>query len=1362
MASPGTPLHPDHPASMEQNTSLQQVTRQRGKGENTATFRSPRPQEVYNAAVSQLNDSSKAKMLWMNRVGSPPNGKRTSGASLNPLPPQPPSPSGVRGPAVALNLAGPLNHGLSQHGTKGEGSMHRATRLSENGGLHEPLSAPRRVTSAPEGQSRPVHQSMATSPPEKYVSCCEPVDRLGEGPTSSYWLPHGSNLKTIRTFSPRETDLESLGSNDSAENSPVDPAGCRHVRLLGDPGPLLLRPGSRRASHTNLPDHPQHFELPHTIHRSESCVEAHIMARTTGSHGHFGPGTTLDSAVGEGPRPRPPGLHGRLSGSGNSPPAQESSPLTDSPLLTTPRFRRRSYILPGMKGAQSQGGDRPGGGPGTSHPVPSVPTSGRSSPNNVPQGALTEEHSGGGVPNSGLSSPWSDRDPSSCPSSARLTTKAVQKMMDAVRSKDIQHLEKVLQQLAVAGSEVAGLNDLHPITQRTPLHEAVMLNNLTMVHMLLAAGSSPAVGHPTQGPPLLHAAAWGETDMLQVLLSHGASLDVVDVAGYTALHYACSGGHVEAARLLIRRGASIRARTCNGEAPLDLAKPEMVRALFEPIDIHRNPGAGLTSPMRMTAPLSPWRAQEIQMMHRHAERPSQDGIAPPSRLHRRTSTEDGLDSVHLNGDTSDEHLGAPAAPPLLHLPAPKARRKLVLTNLPPLGPEDILTAFKEEDEELVKKSAEQLAAIGPRETQHVTAHGQGRSSGPLGAVYCKEPCVSGCTTHVEVQAEGRSGIDNHHSEGLLTMGLGCRGYNFGIPCASPVPKGPLNTPVKVVPDTPLMSTQLDVCGASPIRVPWVPKFRFGTEGSRLNSPFSPELAVEKSLKRHSLVGKPDEVRARSDVPGLGTPASAPGDPSPKPSTTQYPTCSLNAEGPATGTGSAQVRQFDRAGYPPEGPPPLVIHPPTFHHVRPPGTAMETGTAAISYLNGMVHTPGVKPSAQPQFEARPDLEPQTPLALEASPGSPSSPSRRPDSSPDICPSGQQKATPPLLLDDSPRHSMSPTPCPEARRDETCISQAATALTELTGNTGMSTEALQVRAVKMFTASVDYKSGDISWTRGELLGEGAYGKVYAGLNQVTGELMAVKVIELVVKGLDGKPRQPLHELKHELEMYKKLKHQNIVGYIDAQYEKDENALYIFLEYVPGGSIASMLDRFGRFREDLCRNYTRQLLLGLEYLHGRRVVHRDLKGGNVLVTRDGIIKLADFGASKVTKEATLTDGMKSLRGSVFWMAPEVIKGTGYGRRADIWSVGCTVIEMLTGKHPWPDLDNPWSAMFQIAKNLEGPPRPDGISDMCREFLDACLQYEPQNRPTCSELLQYPFVAGKGAVLREDKLGKDLNHSF
>eukprot|EP00798_Chlamydomonas_sp_ICE-L_P030644 gene30644-35659_t len=149
------------------------------------------------------------------------------------------------------------------------------------------------------------------------------------------------------------------------------------------------------------------------------------------------------------------------------------------------------------------------------------------------------------------------------------------------------------------------------------------------------------------------------------------------------------------------------------------------------------------------------------------------------------------------------------------------------------------------------------------------------------------------------------------------------------------------------------------------------------------------------------------------------------------------------------------------------------------------------------------------------------------------------------------------------------------------------------------------------------------------------------------------------------------------------------------------------------------------------------------------------RERGEGVVPVPRGWFIPLSrDFGASKAYHDQdpmTITDGMKSLKGSVFWMAPEVIKGTGYGRRADVWSLGCTVLEMLSGKHPWPNLENHWSAMFSIAKEEQGPPRPAGVSDLALDFLNKCLQYDPKQRPSATEMLQHNWVAAP-EVSRKD----------
>ncbi|CAM9463501.1 unnamed protein product, partial [Phaeothamnion confervicola] len=178
------------------------------------------------------------------------------------------------------------------------------------------------------------------------------------------------------------------------------------------------------------------------------------------------------------------------------------------------------------------------------------------------------------------------------------------------------------------------------------------------------------------------------------------------------------------------------------------------------------------------------------------------------------------------------------------------------------------------------------------------------------------------------------------------------------------------------------------------------------------------------------------------------------------------------------------------------------------------------------------------------------------------------------------------------------------------------------------------------------------------------------------------------------------------------------------------------------------------------------TRQILLGLNYLHFRGITHRDIKGANVLVCRDGAVKLADFGASKRLGHESLLSGLK---GTPHWMAPEVIRGQQTARgwfKADVWSVGCTVVEMLTGEMPWPDIPNPMAAMYRIA-NGEAPPLErigagsgdgkggsggnggggsgggsSGVSAAARAFIAACCAADPRCRQSVKQLLAHPFL--------------------
>jgi mitogen-activated protein kinase kinase kinase len=257
----------------------------------------------------------------------------------------------------------------------------------------------------------------------------------------------------------------------------------------------------------------------------------------------------------------------------------------------------------------------------------------------------------------------------------------------------------------------------------------------------------------------------------------------------------------------------------------------------------------------------------------------------------------------------------------------------------------------------------------------------------------------------------------------------------------------------------------------------------------------------------------------------------------------------------------------------------------------------------------------------------------------------------------------------------------------------------------------------------------------WTKGDNLGEGSYGSVWLALNGDTGELFALK--EVRVGSSDKHRDESIEQLEQEVDVLSRLVHPNIVRYIGIT--RQETALYIFLEYVPGGSIASLVQRFGKFEENVIRVYTRQILIGLAYLHSQRVVHRDIKGANILVEKSGRIKLADFGMAKVLERVSIG---KSFKGSACWMAPEVIRQQNIGFEADIWSVGCTVYEMSTGSPPWSDCSTQVQIIFKIASSNEIPDIPEDLSPEGQDFLRLCLQRDAEMRPEAVALLDEPFV--------------------
>ncbi|KAE8676549.1 Mitogen-activated protein kinase kinase kinase YODA [Hibiscus syriacus] len=257
----------------------------------------------------------------------------------------------------------------------------------------------------------------------------------------------------------------------------------------------------------------------------------------------------------------------------------------------------------------------------------------------------------------------------------------------------------------------------------------------------------------------------------------------------------------------------------------------------------------------------------------------------------------------------------------------------------------------------------------------------------------------------------------------------------------------------------------------------------------------------------------------------------------------------------------------------------------------------------------------------------------------------------------------------------------------------------------------------------------------WRRGRLPGRGTFGHVYLGFNSENRQMCAIKEVRLVSD--DRTSKESLKQLNQEINLLSRLSHPNIVRYYGS--EPGEEELSIYLEYVSGGSIHKLLQEYGSLKEPVNENYTRQILSGLAYLHGRNTVHRDIKGANILVDPTGEIKLADSG---MAKHITDCGAMLSFKGSPYWMAPEVVMNTnGYNLAVDIWSLGCTILEMTTSKPPSNQYEGV-AAIFKIGNSTDMPEIPDHLSSEAKSFIRLCLQREPSTRPTALQLLDHPFI--------------------
>jgi hypothetical protein len=264
--------------------------------------------------------------------------------------------------------------------------------------------------------------------------------------------------------------------------------------------------------------------------------------------------------------------------------------------------------------------------------------------------------------------------------------------------------------------------------------------------------------------------------------------------------------------------------------------------------------------------------------------------------------------------------------------------------------------------------------------------------------------------------------------------------------------------------------------------------------------------------------------------------------------------------------------------------------------------------------------------------------------------------------------------------------------------------------------------------------------IEWERLAELGRGATGVVFKAKEKGKDRFIAVKEFHVEEAMMSKKE---VANVRKEISLMASLSHPNLVAYLGTQYRN--GTLFILMEYVDGGA----LEGKPAMPEATVQGYARQILQGLEYLHSNGVIHRDIKSANIMVTGAGVIKLGDFGASrKLVTGATVAGGVMTKVGTPLYMAPELITGQGYGRKSDIWSLGCALVEMATGRVPWEDLakDNDiFMLMHKIASSDRTPDLPKNFSDNAIAFLKLCFTRDPKARPDVATLLQHPWLGTK-----------------
>ncbi|KAK1666598.1 hypothetical protein QYE76_054757 [Lolium multiflorum] len=250
----------------------------------------------------------------------------------------------------------------------------------------------------------------------------------------------------------------------------------------------------------------------------------------------------------------------------------------------------------------------------------------------------------------------------------------------------------------------------------------------------------------------------------------------------------------------------------------------------------------------------------------------------------------------------------------------------------------------------------------------------------------------------------------------------------------------------------------------------------------------------------------------------------------------------------------------------------------------------------------------------------------------------------------------------------------------------------------------------------------------WTRLRTLGCGASGAVVSlAADGTSGELFAVKSVAAADAAL----------LSREQGIMSSLCSPDVVRCLGGAH-RDDGSYHLFLEFATGGSLADEVARNGgRLEERAIRAYAADVLRGLAYIHSKSLVHGDIKSRNIVIGMGGRAKIADFGCAR------MAGSDRPIGGTPAFMSPEVARGEEQGPAADVWALGCTVIEMATGRAPWSGIDNVLAAVHRIGYTDAVPDMPAWLSAEAKDFLAACFARNPHDRRTAAELLEHPFLA-------------------